>query len=151
MKYITDRYEIAHAMNFGKYPVMRIDLETCKDGYDDYFEGDLVKVMAPTKSHPDMYCTGKLCYTEGEFSVMTDTICLHSWFGYNDIIEMLSKAQAPVLHSGDTVVVIEDYPKQKKCNVRFMKVGERVNAHVYPCVELKDVPDNFDTSVPRKW
>ena len=28
MKYLTDRQEIAQAMNFGKYPVIRIDVET---------------------------------------------------------------------------------------------------------------------------
>ena len=156
MKYLTNRQEIAYAMNFGRYPVVRINLETCPPGYDNYYKGDLVKVMAPSKRHPDMYCTGRLYlerYENGkeQIGVLTDSTCLHDSFGYSDVMERLEIAQAPVLHAGDTVVLIEDYPKRRMCKVRMMKARDFVEPHVFPCITLSDVPDDFDTSVPRGW
>ena len=156
MKYLTDRKEIAYAMNFGRYPVVRINLETCPSGYENYYKGDLVKVMAPTKRHPDLYCTGRL-YLERygigkeKIGVLTDSICLHDSFGYSDVMEMLEIAQAPVLHAGDIVVLIEEYPKTRMCKVRMMKASDHVDPNVYPCITLMDVPNDFDSSVPRGW
>ncbi len=151
MKYLKDRHEIAYAMNFGKYPVIRINKETCKDGYDDFYEGDLVKVMAPSKNYPDMYATGNLYYSQGRYGVMTDAACLSADFGYRDVIEDMHRAQAPVLHAGETVVLIEDYPIRRTCCVRMMKVSDHVDLFVYPCATLVDVPDDFDSSVPKGW
>ena len=151
MKYITDRQEIAYAMNFGRFPVLKINLETCKDGYDDYYEGDYVKVMTPRNGYPDMYSTGNLYLSEGRFGVLTEGACLSGSFGYTDVMEMTKVAQAPVLHAGETVVLIEDFPKKRTCRVRMMKVSDRVDPFVYPCATLEDVPDDFDTSVPKGW
>lgn len=151
MKRLNDRQEIAYAMNFGRYPVLRIDMETPAAGFDDYYKGDLVKVMTPSKTHPDLYATGRLYCENGKIGVLTHATCLHDSFGYSDVIEQLEIAQAPVLHAGETVVLIEDYPNQRWCMVRMMKVSDRVNPHVYPCATLENVPDDFDASVPRGW
>lgn len=151
MKYIIDRQEIAYAMNFGRFPVLRINRETSEDSHYDLYFGDLVKVLTPTKNYPHSYATGKLYYSEGVFGVMTRAVSLHSEFGYSDVMDSLEIAQAPVLHAGETVVLIEDFPMQRRCKVRMMKVSDHVNSHVYPCATLEDVPDDFDTSVPRWW
>ena len=48
MKYLKDRTEIAKAMNFGKYPVIKIDIRNkpAKDyaSESDYAVGDKVRV-----------------------------------------------------------------------------------------------------------
>ncbi len=147
MKYITDRRDIAQAMNFGRFPVVRINLETCCHGYDDFYKGDLVKVMTPSKRYPHAYRTGKLYYSEGRFGVLTDSTCLHDCFGYSDVMEQLEIAQAPVLHAGETVILIEDYPCIRVCRVRIMRVSDHVEPNVYPCATLQDVPDDYDTSL----
>jgi len=139
MKYLTDRTEIAMAMNFGKYPVIRIDRETPKDGYNDFYEGDQIKVLTPKPGYPDSYATGKIYYSEGKYGVMTDASCLHASFGYADVLEMIENAQAPVVKAGQEVVLIEDYPERRTCCVRIMKVSDRVDSHVYPCATLEDV------------
>lgn len=141
MKYLTDRHEIAMAMNFGKYPVLHIDRETPKKGYDDYFTGDQVKVLAPTKRYPDMYCTGRLYFSEGRYGIQTDGTFLSNSFGYYDVMKMLKNAQAPVIKAGQKVIVIEDYPIAKRCCIHMMKVSERVDQFVYPCCTLKEVED----------
>lgn len=142
MKYLKNRQEVAKAMNFGKYPVLRINRETPKEGYKDYFVGDLVKVMTPSKSHPDLYATGTLYWSEGKYGVMTDCTCLHDDFGYYDVKEMLARAQDPVLHAGETVVVVEDYPNLRSCTVHMMKVSDHVNGFVYPCCTLVEIPED---------
>lgn len=139
MTYLTDRHEIAKAMNFGKYPVVHINMETPKDGYEGYFVGDKVKVMAPNGRYTDAYATGDLYYCDGEYGVNTDACGLHAGFGYYDVMESMKIAQAPVFHAGEQVVVIEDYPKAARCCVHLMKVSDRVDAHVYPCCTLKEV------------
>lgn len=142
MKYLIDRQEIAQAMNFGKYPVVRIDVETPKAGWDDVFEGDLVRVESPSKRHPGSYIRGRVMkYPEEEnrYTIMPDTVCLHSDFGYGDVIEMLGYAQAPMLHAGETVVVIEDAPKYRYARVRMMKVSDTVRDFVYPTCYLEDI------------
>ncbi len=154
MKYITNRQEIAYAMNFGRFPVVRINLESSKAGYEGLYEGDLVKVLTPTKSHPDLYAIGRVYYSTdsvSKFYISNDNIGLHDSFDYSDVIEMLNGAQAPVLRAGCTIVLIEDYPHKRMCKVRMMKVSERVYTSSYPCATLEDVPDNFDTSIPKNW
>lgn len=140
MKLLTDRKEIAQAMNFGKYPVVRIDVETPKAGWDDVFEGDLVRVESQSKRYPGSYIRGRVMkYPEdGErYSIMPETVCLHNDFGYGDVIEMLGYAQAPMLHAGETVVVIEDAPKQRAVRVRMMRVSDSVRDFVYPTCYLE--------------
>lgn len=144
MKYLTDRQEIAQAMNFGKYPVVRINVETPKAGWDDVFEGDLVKVASPTRRDPNSYIRAKLAkYPDdgGRYAIMPDSVCLHSSFGYGDVIEMLGYAQAPMLHAGEMVVVIEDAPTQRLVKVRMMKVSDKVRDFVFPTCYLEDVND----------
>ena len=147
MKYLKDRTEIAYAMNFGKYPVVKINMEESKDGYDNMYVGDLVKVMTPTATHPDLYATGQLYCTNGKYEVMTDAVVLEAGFGYCSVMENLSIAQAPVFKAGETVIVVEDYPISKRCKVRVMRVSQKVNPHVYPCATLEDVEDDFNSKV----
>ena len=142
MLYLKDRQVIARAMNFGKYPVIRIDRETPKNGYDGFFEGDLVKVMTPSSRYQDLYEVGNLYYCDGKYAISSHMVGLHADFGYSDVIEQLQIAQAPVVHDGDIVVVIEDYPKTRTCAVRIMQICH-VTSFTYPCASLKDVDEDF--------
>lgn len=141
MRYLTDRHVIAVAMNFGKYTVLHIDRETPKKGYTDYFVGDQVKVLTPRDSHPDLYCTGRLYWDGKKYGVQTDSTFLLDNFGYTDVMRMLENAQAPVIRAGQTVIVIEDYPIQKKCCIHMMKASVRVNPFVYPCCTLEEIDE----------
>lgn len=140
MKIMTDRHEIAQALNFGKYPVVRINVETPKAGWDDVFMGDLVRVASPSEKYPDSYIRGRVMkYPDSSgYAIMPDTVCLHDDFGYEDVIKMLRYAQAPMLHAGETVVVIEDAPKQRAARVRLMRVSSHIKDFVYPTCYLED-------------
>ena len=139
MKYLTGRHEIAMAMNFGKYPVLHINVETPEKGYEGFYVGDEVKVMTPSKRYPDLYATGKLYWENGRYGVLTHGTMLTSSFGYHDVMERMKIAQAPVLHAGEQVVDIEDFPERKQCRVHMMKVSDHVNGFVYPCCTLEEI------------
>lgn len=138
MKYLTDRQEIAQAMNFGKYPVIRVDVETTvRDGV---LQGDMVKVAAPNARYPDNYICGQVMKFDDDDSyvIMPESVCLKSSFGYSDMVRMLGYAQAPMLHAGEEVVLIEDAPKQRVARVRMMRVSDSVRDFVFPTCRLED-------------
>lgn len=139
MKYLTDRHEIAKAMNFGKYPVLHINVETPEKGYEGFYVGDEVKVMTPTKRYPDLYATGQLYLENGRYGVLTHGTMLKNSFDYHDVMEMLKFAQAPVLHAGEQVVVIENFPGRRRCRVHMMKVSDCVDRFVNPCCTLEEI------------
>ena len=86
MKYLVDRHEIAMAMNFGKYPVLHINMETPKKGYEGFYVGDEVKVMTPSRRYPDLYATGQLYWLEGRYGVLTHGVMLKNSFDYYDVM-----------------------------------------------------------------
>lgn len=139
MKYLTDRQEIAKAMNFGKYPVIRIDVETPES--EGVFRGNLVKVAAPSVRYPDNYIRGRVTKFSDEgdrYVIMPDAVCLKASFDYSDVVEMLGYAQVPMLHAGEEVALIEDAPKQRTARVRMMRVSDNVRDFVFPTCYLED-------------
>lgn len=141
MKYLTDRQEIAQAMNFGKYPVIRIDVETPVRG--GVLQGDMVKVAAPNDRCPDNYICGHVMKFDDDdrYVIMPENVCLKADFGYSDVVRMLGYAQAPMLHAGEEVVLIEDAPKQKAARVRMMRIPDSVRDFVFPTCRLEDWGD----------
>ena len=139
MKYLTDRQEIAQAMNFGKYPVIRIDVETpVRDGV---LQGDAVKVAAPNDRYPDNYICGHVMKFDDDdrYVIMPENVCLKAYFGYSDVVRMLGYAKAPMLHAGEVVVLIEDAPKLKTARVRMMRVSDSVRDFAFPTCYLEDL------------
>ncbi len=139
-KYLTDRHEIARAMNFGEYPVVRINLETPQPGWDDAFVGDRVMVYNGPERKDAIRCTiHKFSDEPNRYTLMPDTICLQQEFGYNDVSEMCSWAQAPMIYPGKELVVIEDYPNARRCKVHMMRVSKCAGKFVYPTCYLEEV------------
>lgn len=144
MKYLTDRHDIAKAMNFGKYPVVRINLETPRAGWDDNYEGDKILVAVKGDSDRGDYIRCQLNKFGDEpnrYSLMPEAMCLDNGFGYSDVIEMLEWAQAPVIHPGEKVIVIEDYPAQRTCKVHVMQASKNARKFVYPTCYLEELEE----------
>lgn len=139
--YLTDRQEIAKAMNFWKYPVLRINMEKPDRGYDGYFVGDKVEVITPSEKYPGSRERGNLYFCDGKFAISSEGACLHADFGYSDVIENLEWAQAPKLKAGQTVVIIEDWPNAKRCRVHMMQLPERIDKFTTPCCTLEEIEE----------
>ena len=69
---------------------------------------------------------------------MPESLFLDSSFGYGDVIEILEWAQAPVIHAGETVIVIEDFPKARTCRVHKMRVSRLNGRFTYPTCYLEE-------------
>ncbi len=145
MKYLIKREEIAKAINFGSTPVLHIDLETPKPGWDDLFVGDCVQVD-PVGTYDRSKWIRCEIHKYGDepyrYTLMPESICLDNSFGYRDVMEMLKWAQAPVMHPGEREIVIEDYPKDRTCRVHRMKVSDRCSdPFTFPTCYLEEVED----------
>lgn len=154
MKFVCDRKEIAKVLNFGKYPVIMFDLDTPKKGWDDVYEGTPVRVdmgafSDGTKWYNDSIPT---IYVDNNHKGIENTvtnritadICLPSGgamlsasFGAHDVLDMAKFAMAPIVKSGDDVVVVYSWDGGTRAMVRMMKVG-KVTRHVTPCAMIKD-------------
>ena len=142
MKLLKERTEIAKAMNFGKYPVLRINLED-HAGFDttDYCVGEKVRVAYESKRYGEMHTRGKIYIEKGKVAISSNSTCVHSDFGYTDVMEMAEWANTPVVRAGQEVVVIMYIPTAKMCIVRMMKVGDRIDPHCMVAVTLEDIED----------
>lgn len=144
MKYLTEREQIATAMNFGKYPVLYIDLDDRKFDGSDYAKGFPVKVAWDRPAYPGMTTRGELYIENGRYGIGNDAACLHKDFGRSDIIEDARWAMVQTIHTGQAVILIEDHTKTKECGVRVMKVADKLDVHCSTCTYLVDVEEDFE-------
>lgn len=138
---LNDRREIGKAMNFGKYPVLWMEVGKPAKGWDDFtvYEGGKANIVSHTASHGDLIYTGRLTMYGDEqkedvkdFPWFWDKIHLSSWgscldasFGYSDVMEDLENANAPMLKPGQTVIVVMKDSECKVCWVRKMVTSAR--------------------------
>lgn len=143
MKYLTDRTEIAKAMNFNKHPVLYINMEDRPYEGSDYARGSRCRVAWDHQDprYADLYCSGNLYHCDGRLSISNDAACLSADFGRHDVIEMYKMANTPMIHKGDTVVVVEDYPRQHLCKVRLMKMPDRIDRFCQVVATLVDIEE----------
>lgn len=144
-KYITKRTEIAKAINFGKYPVLRLDV-TNKLGYDEndehgFCEGDKVRVAFQTKNYGELYTHGNIYREDGKIAISGNATCISSSFGYHDVIEMAEWANTPLIHAGQEVVVVLYNPEIKACIVQLMKVSDRIDPHCMTVAVLEEIDE----------
>ena len=147
MKYLTDRQEIAEAINFGKYPVLTLDRENRpykKERPDsDFAIGCRVRVAWDHKDprYAGMTTHGALYIESGKLKISGEGACLSASFGYYDVMRMAAEANVPIVHKGQKVVVIEEWPSLKKCTVRIMQVADYVDTQCMVATTLKDIEE----------
>lgn len=109
MKQLKERTEIAMAMNLGKYPVVKLDLEDeiTVAGTLAGFRGS--KVRVPWNYGGQTYytvCTLNYWIEENKISLMSEGATLSARFGYNDVMEMFENANTPVLDKNQEFVLV---------------------------------------------
>ena len=146
MKYLTDRTEIAMAINFDKYPVLYLNRENRPFAKDmpesDYAVGCRVRVAWDSKEsrYEGMTTHGNLYIEDGRLAINREGSMLTASFGYHDVIKMQAEARnAVIVHRGQEVVVVEDWPSKKTCTVRMMKVSDRIDIHCSTVAHLEDL------------
>lgn len=79
----------------------------------------------------------------GQLQISGEGACLSADFGYHDVMEMYKEAQAQVVHRGQTVVVVEDWPSKKMCKVHMMKVSDHISIHCMTVATLEEIEEDF--------
>ena len=108
MKTLTDRQEIAKAINLGKYPVLYLDL--AKDelkGYEGCYQGQRCKFRNEWNGQT-FFGHGNLSYwgDSKELTITNDSVCLQSRFSFYDLKEMVENANATEVAGEQEVVVV---------------------------------------------
>ena len=133
MKLLTERTEIAKAINFGRYPVLRIDLADA----DDYgLKGCRVRIDAGTFRSGDPYIIDaelRVYRDEKKLTTSSHGACLSASFCLHDYMEMVDKAMAPLIKPDqDVVIAIFDSKKGIACAAMIVHTGSRVSTG---CIE----------------
>lgn len=141
--FLTNRQEIAQAMNFGKYPVLSMEVGTPPPGWEPFTIYQGCKVKIRFSSRKDLYnvCTLSMYHDEQperlrnvpwmweKLCLSSHCTCLSSSFGFSDLQEMLENANAPWVEPGQEVIVVFNDSVNKQSWVRKMVVADYVSDH----------------------
>ena len=132
MKILSKKTEMAEAINFGKYPVLTIDLATdCQ-----YFKGELIGVCGCKVKHSPTKYNDNVLYERGElrwwrdskiFSLSSSSSTISSSFSYYDLMEDIEYANAPIVEETkkEVVIIIHDSKKHKAIFPILVNLSER--------------------------
>lgn len=130
MKRLTERTEIATAINYRKYPVIKIDLAE----WDDYgIKG--AKVLIDNgcfKSGEPYYIRATIrAYTEERvLEFCQGATCLHAGFGYSDIRDMLDYANVPIVKADQEILICPINSNLRKAYAPIvLRTGKRIDAN----------------------
>lgn len=129
MKTLTDRQEIAKAMNFGEYPILYLDLakdELKEDYLKGCYQGQRVKI-ARNRNGETFYSHGTLSYwkDENKLSISSEAIMLTASFGFSDIQKMVENANATEIKGDQEVIVVIMNSKTQKTSYPFLTKTSR--------------------------
>lgn len=123
MQFLTERQEIATAINIDKIPVITINIKNCIDGMKGSYEGDDV-VFGGYRHYVAMFADENKDETEPilykRIACREHGCGISSDFGYEDVIEMIHWQRAPHINPGDSVIIVFDRGDQ--CWLRKMTV-----------------------------
>lgn len=144
MKFLETRTEIAKAINFKKYPTIRIDVSET----DDYgIVGTHVLIDNGTFRTGEPYyvrATIRAFRDEGYLVFKSYGSCLHADFTYSDMEKMLDYANVPVVKPDQEILVcLVDSVKRLVYRPVVLKTGARVDPHCQTPLTLEKfmVPD----------
>lgn len=129
MKEITKREEFGKEVNFGKHQVITIDLNQ-KAFMDTIYHGDKVRVDFGTFKTGERYLAGgEVLYNikENKFEVASYGVCISKYFTYEDAMEQIEYAKAPIINDGDEVVIVihNSETRELKVYLAIAKKGDR--------------------------
>lgn len=142
MKELKTSREIAEALNFGKYPVFTLDLDSRVPGWENeenFKYGSRCRLEYNARNHGKMLIGCTLTLSDGRFTLSPDTTCLKKVYTINDHLRDAETAMSPIVHATEEVAI---YCYSKKYNVeyvRVMRIGDRVDPFCISAAKLIDL------------
>lgn len=138
MKIISGKTEIAAAINFGRYPVIRIDLS----------KTDLYGVVgAPVRIDNGTFATGEPYFVRGYLRTFKDEnvltfnaggVALKANLSYSDYERMLEYTNAPIIKPDqDIMVCMVDSKRRFVCAPVVLRTGKRVDPYCVTPLDLE--------------
>lgn len=142
MKTLTETQEIAKAINFGKYPVLYLDLAKDKlEGYEGCYQGQRVKIEREYNG-TKFYSHGTLSYwgDSNKLSISGEGTMLTARFGYYELSKMVKNANATELKGEQEVVVVIMNSERGKIAYPILTKTTRFSAN---CQTLMTIEGDF--------
>lgn len=140
MKVLIERTEIAEAINFGKYPVLSIDLA---DKDDCGLKGCKIRIDAGTfrDGSPHIIAADLRVFRDSKkLTTSRGCTCLSDSFTYYDLKEMVDNAQAPIIKPGQEVVIsVYDSKNNTALCPMIVRVSDRVDKFCSSPIEFEYV------------
>lgn len=138
MKKLTERTEIAKAINFNQYPVIKIDLAD----YDEYgIKGTKVRIDNGTFKSGEPYFINATIRAYNDEKFLTThqrSIGLTDRITYNDYMEMTEYATAPIIKANQEILIfLYDSDIGKIFQPTIIKTGEHIDAHCITPLSLE--------------
>ena len=144
MKIISGKTEIAAAINFGRYPVIRIDMSQT----DDYgVIGAPVRIDNGTFSTGEPYfvrCHLRTFKDENVLTFDAGGVALKANLSYSDYERMLEYANAPIVKPDqDIMVCMVDSGRRLVCDPVVLRTGKHVDPYCMTPLDLEPckIPD----------
>ena len=108
MKLLTEKQEICEALNFGKYPVLHLDLAKDKiKGMEGCYHGQIVKLEFYYRGEPMRYCGNLSYYNDTNKLIITSGgTMLTAGLSYSELVKMVDRANAPTVSSNQEIIVV---------------------------------------------
>lgn len=138
MKFLTDRTEIARAINGRKMPVVTMDLSEA-DEYGLKSEPVVIDNGTFRDGFPYMVHSKIRLYTdEKKFTFSSGCVGIHDSFGYTDVMDMLEYRNAPVIKADSDFILVIKNPADRECYIAVMHTSNRVDPHCSTPLHIED-------------
>lgn len=115
-KIIMDRTEMAKALNFGKYKVLKYNFDEDKGSVANIeYQSGRYGIM---KKSTTLYC-GKITADDGIFYLLNSGTMISAHVGVYDWLKCADNANAPVIYEGDEVAILV---YSEKFNVAYVRL-----------------------------
>lgn len=138
MKILSNKTEIAAAINFGQYPVIRIDMSQT-DSYG--------VIGAPVRIDNGTFSTGEPYFVRCHLRIFKDEnnlvfnaggVALKAAISYKDYERMLKYANAPIIKPDqDIMVCMVDSKRRLVCAPVILRTGKRVDPYCVTPLDLE--------------
>ena len=144
MKTLTERTEIATAINFNKYPVIKIDL-TDRDEYG--IKGTKVRIDNGTFRSGEPYYIRATIRTYNDEKVLTTSAggsSLVDKMSFEDYMEMTDYANTPIIKANQEILIFLYNSTNKDIyNPIILKTGERIYPNCITPLEIEKLTLDF--------
>ena len=150
---LNERTEMAIVINFGKYPVIPVDMDNYPYEEDRSFLKGPIKVRVAWDHKNPRYegmttkCT--LYVEKGEYKLGYHGSILKGSYGMEDFLADIEEANTPLVHRDD-IVAVPHYSKELGVKmVRMMKVSHHIDTNCQVVATLSDVSDEEAKEIKR--